>query len=319
MSDFPAYEDLPFVGDTQERCSWGVFGSDDELGTLNFVSSAAVVRALGLVRRGELVCLSLPLDVPRPDLSKTRQPYTYHVHKSRNGRGDYLDSFWLQCSTQWDGLQHIRFRQFGYYNGREEEDLDRGVLGIDRMAERGIISRAVLVDYARYRRDALGDEVRADERVPITVDDIERTLDWQHSPVEPGDILLFRTGWLNWYLGLEQSGRDKLAQTLHGDEGGLECPGLDPGVETAAWLWNQQVAAVAADNPALEVQKVRREDGFLHRRLIPLLGMPIGEFWDLERLSEVCLREKQYAVPLFSAPLRLPSGAGSPANAYAVF
>ncbi len=88
---------------------------------------------------------------------------------------------------------------------------------------------------------------------------------------------------------------------------------------TAAWLWDHRVAAVAADNPAMEVLKVDPGVGFLHRLLLPLLGMPIGEFWDLEALSEACRRHERSAFLLTSAPLYIPGGVGSPANAYAVF
>jgi hypothetical protein len=63
---------------------------------------------------------------------------------------------------------------------------------------------------------------------------------------------------------------------------------------------------------------VDRAVGFLHYRLIPLLGMPVGEFWALGELSRACRQAGQYQFMLSSAPLYLPGGVGSPANAYAV-
>jgi hypothetical protein len=86
----------------------------------------------------------------------------------------------------------------------------------------------------------------------------------------------------------------------------------------AEWLWNHRIAAVAADNPALEVLRVRKEDGFLHRRIMALLGMPIGEFWYLEELSHACRERGRWDFFLTSAPLNLPRGVGSPSNAYAI-
>ena len=148
---------------------------------------------------------------------------------------------------------------------------------------------------------------------------IDNVLGWQRITLRAGDVLLLRTGWMAWYFGLDPAGREALAGSLHDQPAGLDCPGLAPGAATAAWLWDRRVAAVAADNPALEVLKVDPHVGFLHRLLIPLLGMPIGEFWDLEALSEACRRHQRYSFLLTSAPLFLRGGVGSPSSAYAVF
>jgi len=83
-------------------------------------------------------------------------------------------------------------------------------------------------------------------------------------------------------------GRDRLHGTLHNREGGIDCPGLDNREATAAWIWDHQIAAIAADNPALEALRIDPAVGFQHRRLMPLQGMPIGEFWLLEDLAAAC-------------------------------
>ena len=48
----------------------------------------------------------------------------------------------------------------------------------------------------------------------------------------------------------------------------------------AEYLWDLHVSAVAADNPALEPWPLA--GGFLHFRLLPHFGLPIGELWYLE-------------------------------------
>ena len=98
----------------------------------------------------------------------------------------------------------------------------------------------------------------------------------------------------------------------------MACPGLDASQATAAWVWDQQIAAMAADNVALEALPVEAQVGFQHRRLIALQGMPIGEVWDLDELAQDCARDRVYECMLMSAPLYLPGGVGSPANAYAM-
>ena len=57
---------------------------------------------------------------------------------------------------------------------------------------------------------------------------------------------------------------------------------------------------------------------FQHRRIIPMFGMPIGEFWDFESLADDCAKDGQYEVFLVAKPLNLPQGVGSPPNAYAI-
>jgi kynurenine formamidase len=314
--EFPLYAELPELADTGERHAWGVFGAADELGTLNFRSPADVVAAAAEIASGRVVCLSIPLDRPNPPLG-ARKPFGHTVLRQRSGRDDRLTDFYLQCSSQWDGLPHIRFREFGYYNGREEDDLDRGELGIDRIATHGIVGRGVLVDVARHRADQ-GNPIDPQARVPLDVALLEQTLDAQGTELRPGTTLLVRTGWSQWYRSLETDGRAALAGRLVNADGGLEAPGLDPSAATAEWLWDNRICAVAADNPSLEALRVRREEGFLHRRLIPLLGMPIGEFWELDELSDACAEAGRWSFFLTSAPLRLPRGVGSPNNAYAV-
>src|SRR6185437_3565537 len=120
------------------------------------------------------------------------------------------------------------------------------------------------------------------------------------------------TGWLTWYLGLDEAGRASMQGRQRGGEGGMECPGLHAGAHTAAWLWDHRISAVAADNPALEAMRIDRDEGFLHRRILTLLGMPIGEFFLLDPLATACEQRGDWTFFFTSAPLNLPRGVGSP-------
>lgn len=311
---YPKYTKLPALAGG-ERHAWGVFGPDDQLGTLNFITPQAVAAAAATVREGRVFNLSLPLNLPEPNLVSRRQTYRHHIEVTRTGRDDWLDQFYLQASSQWDGLAYIRYREFGYYGGRDEEKLDAGELGMDILADHGIVGRGVLVDAAAFFVHR-GRPIVPNERVPIQPEDLEAILEWEKVKLQPGDILLVRTGWLSWYLALPPAERQALAGAADG--GTLQCPGLAPGTEMAAWLWDHRVAAVAADNPALEALPVRREEGFLHRRLVALLGMPIGELWYLDQLAQACRQIGRYVFLLVSVPLKIPKGVGSPNNACAI-
>ncbi|MCS7207853.1 MAG: cyclase family protein [Dehalococcoidia bacterium] len=311
----PRYAELPVIPATGDRHCWGVFGPDDQLGTINFLTPERVRRAVGLVRRGQVFNLSLPLNQPHPPLVPGRQRYRHTLFSpDRNARDEVLDNFYPQFSTQIDGLRHIRYREFGFYGGRQDEDIARGALGIEHWARHGIVGRGVLLDVARWMAQQ-GRPLDPRQTFPIFPQHLEATARAQSVALEEGDILLVRTGWLGWYLSLAEGERATIGNML---DNTLATPGLDASLEMAAWLWDHRIALVAADNVAVESLPVRREVGFLHRRLIPLLGMPLGEFWDLDALAEDCARDGVYAFLVVAVPLHLPGGVGSPANAIAI-
>ncbi len=185
------------------------------------------------------------------------------------------------------------------------------------MARKGIVGRGVLVDGARYAAHK-GLDYGPTQRCPISPAMLDDILAFQGTTLRDGDILILRTGWLAWYLALETAGRDAMQGMQRGGEDAMQCPGLEPSTATAGWLWDHRISAVAADNPALEVMCVRKEEGFLHRRILSLLGMPIGEFFLLEELGAACATRGRWSFLLTSAPLNLPGGVGSPNNAYAI-
>lgn len=317
--DLPRYSQLPSFEKTGERHAWGVFGADDQLGTINLLTPERVVEAARLVRKGRVINLSLPLDTPTTLYhGETRSGYKHRMTTNRGGRDDLLDNFAMQGSTQWDGLRHVRYREFGYWGGLQDEDVDgRGLLGIEAWAQHGIVGRGVLIDAARHYASQ-GRPLDPRVKTPIAGPDIEATAAQSGVELRRGDILLLRTGWLRWLQGLTPSEQEGLRGRLNPGADGLDMPGLDPSAETAAWLWDHGIAAIAADNPALEALRVDAEVGFQHRRLIALQGMAIGELWDLEALADDCAADGVYEFMLVSAPLNVPGAVGSPANAYAI-
>lgn len=320
MPTWPRFAELPFAEGTSERHCWNVFGPDDEFGCLNFITPDKVAAACGSVELGMTVNLDLPLTEPAVLFWSKREPLAHHEIMKRNSRDDYLDSFYLQGSTQWDGLRHQRFRQFGYYGGRQEDDLDsNGELGIDRWARRGIITRGVLLDVAGHWERTHGEPLRPDRRLGIDAGLMSAVAESQGVAIEPGDIILLRTGWLSWYLDLDASARDSMAAAFREDRTTFQLAGLDAGTTTTEWLWDSRVAAIASDNPTLEALPYDRAVGWAHHRLLVLLGLPLGELWALDELAEACAAHQRYSFLLVSSPLNLPDGCASPANAYAVF
>jgi kynurenine formamidase len=305
LQSAPSYADLPELDG--EKCAWDFFGRDDDLGTLNWLASERVLSTARSARSGQVINLDLQVDFGTR-LSKVRQPMSHVIVDMSLGTDDYVDGFYLQSSSQWDGFRHIKYRSHGYYGGHQRDEFETSdVIGIGAWAARGIVGRGLLIDVGSWAM-AEGVEWSPATRTIITTQMLNAALDWQGSSTQPGDILLIRTGWLAWLRG-------QAVDADVGFVGGMACVGLDPASEMAEWLWNRQVAAVAADNPALEALPMTREDGLLHRRILTLLGMPIGEYWDLDELADTCARNGRYDGLLVSHPLYIPRAVGSPSNA----
>ena len=193
---------------------------------------------------------------------------------------------------------------------------DQGKLGIEHFARKGIVTRGVLLDIDRFLREK-GTPLEMDSSDMITKDQLDACMRAQKMEVRRGDILLIHTGWLRWYL---EEATPEQRQRMGGDAeaGALRAPGVGPAEEMAEYLWNLHVAAVASDNTSVEAWPATQQTGFMHFRLIPLLGMPMGELWYLQDLAADCAEDGAYEFMLTSAPLHVPGGVGSPPNALAI-
>ena len=313
MKAIPKYKDLPEFKELDCRHAWGVFGKDDQLGRINLMTAETVQAAAAEVRRGARFNISLPLDHPEPSWSHNRKNYKHNIFSAnRNSQDDYLDSFYMQRSTQWDSLRHVRAREFGFWGGRQEAEAGPGgaFLGIEKWVEHGMVGRGVLLDVARYQA-SIGQPLDARKGTPITVDMLKATLDKQGSTLQSGDVLMLRTGYVDYYL--QASKEERIHMSEHHD-----CPGLHAGHEVTEFLWDSGISAIAADNPAVEVVPGAPESGSMHRRLIPLLGFALGEFFSLGEIAEDCAKDGRYTCMFVAVPLNLPGAVGSPGNAIAM-
>lgn len=312
----PQYDELPVDQSKPPSSAWGVFGEADRVGTLNLIDEAEVRSAAALVRKGAVFSLNWDIHLPDPPILGRLPLRTAYV-KQFAGWDDYYDNFFPQASTQWDALSHVHHPQFAYYNGHkavETPDGPRPPLGIEDFSKRGIVGRFVLLDLERHREEH-GQPLDYRSKIPISTDELDDVAGRQCVEIHKGDILLLRFGWIGWYESLSGPERAEL-----GTGEVFPAPGLAASEATARWLWDHHVAAVAADSPALEATPFDQTyaDGFLHYRLIPLLGIAVGELFVLDHLAQDCAVDGVYEGLFTAAPINNPGGVGSPGNALAI-
>jgi kynurenine formamidase len=313
-----SFDKLPKLPVAGLRHSWDVYGPGDNLGTLNRLTQDVVAAATASVRTGERIGVSLPLELPDPPFFGRQTPRHTVFAMSENVRDDRVDNFYPQCSSQWDSFRHVRLRD-GFYGGWQgdpaDPSADSGPLGIHHWAPQGIVGRGVLADLAGWLVADNGYDPFTLRR--FSPADIEAALGAQGTSLRPGDILCVRTGWMDKYLTLDGAGRTELSAGL-AQPLGYECAGLSGSEDMSRFLWDSGIAAVVADNPAVEAVPGDPAIGSLHQRLIPALGFAIGELFDVTALSAACQRDGRFEFLFVSVPLNLTGGVGSPANAVAV-
>jgi len=112
------------------------------------------------------------------------------------------------------------------------------------------------------------------------------------------------------------------ARASEGKAPGSNAIGVQASDASVRWLYEQHFSAVAGDAVAFEAWPPvtsAKQGCCLHEWLLVQWGTPIGELWDLERLSEMCIEERRWSFFMASAPLRVKGGIASPPGAIAIF
>jgi kynurenine formamidase len=319
MSD-ELVEQITLMGE-QVR-NWGRWGEDDEAGTLNLITSQKRRDAAGLVRRGDVFSLCLPLgpdgpqagsEPPRPlDTTIQRSNPIHFMVRTGTEEASHLGAtcFWaddavtmyLQAGTQWDALSHI-FYGGQVYNGRPSSVIDESgahSAGIDKQHDK-FVGRGVLLDVARLHGVPSLPSGHA-----ITTEELEGAEKQGGIEVTEGDMVLVRTGLMStWKSSGDWSEFMKPQPGLH-----FSC---------AKWLHARGAAAVAADNTAVEASS--SASGLyapFHMLALRDMGLPIGEYWYLEDLAADCAGDGVSEFFLVAQALPFEAALGSPTNPIAI-
>ncbi|NVK83955.1 MAG: cyclase family protein [Cytophagia bacterium] len=293
----------------QEVVGVSPWGPNDEIGTLNMMTEASKLQVLSRISGGRSYDLSVEYYVGMPSFDALGDPgYQYWLtHTPRgtivdnpNGLGQAMNekvsytgdaiSMYTHMGTHIDALNHFGLNG-QIWNGFTPEKYlgDKGwkKTGAETIPE--IIARGVLIDIMESKGGKLKNNYR------ITAADLKEALRKQKVSLQPGDVVLIRTGQAQLYSNASAY--------------------LDnyPGISLDAVKWlveDQQIMLLGADNLSFEAFPPERKDNWVpvHTYLLAEKGMMFIEQMNLESLSA----EKVYEFAFIAASLKLRGASAGP-------
>ncbi len=292
-----------------ETCSnWGRWGAEDQLGTLNLVTADKRRQAAGLVRDGVSVSCAWEMRTELPGEHSSKVLH-YMIETGEAGEeakwsGDFLGmAYHGNCVTHVDALCHV-FMGGKMYNGFPAT-LVNSRKGAEAEAitllHEGVVTRGVLLDIARLRG-----EDRIASPLAITPDMLEEAEASEGVKVEPGDVLLIRTG--------------HLARYYEGDVTDTSDPRPGPHVSCIPWFRERDIAMLGGDqNNEVSPSGYANIGEPIHEVGIPTLGLWLIDNMNLEEVARACAERGRWEFLMALAPLRFRGATGSPVNPIAVF
>ncbi len=262
--------------DTPATSPWG---TSDQVGAANELNPERTLASFRLVRSGRVYDLSQALSATSPRLDM-QSPFTmcmwtnpiisrtlYAQQNATNAIGfaDERVEFDLHTGTHIDALGHTTAGDYMYNGIPISEGVGNGglnKLGIENVPP--VCARGILIDV----RGQGPTELRAGQAV--TAQDLQVALRGQS--VNPGDVVLIRTGWSRYY------GVDNPRYVA-------SWPGIT--LSCAQWLASKRVIAIGADTMGLEVipEESPSQPYPVHQFLLAKAGVYIIEQANLEELA----------------------------------
>jgi len=284
------------------------WGPEDRRGALNYITPAEVLAALGEARLGRTVSLAAPVedwatpDNPDPAQHQMTGPLGADAGPGLSFSMDRIAmNIHGNADSHVDALCHVIFDS-KLYNGVPAETVTESgaaELSIAVTAD-GIVGRGVLLDVPRSRGVPWlepGDDVTADDLLAAERD--------QGVRVGRGDIVLVRVG-------------HRLRRTELGPwDAASGRAGLHPTLLAVAA--ERQIAALGSDGNNDTAPSVTDGVDFpVHVLAVNALGLHLIDYLQFTDLAPLCEREGRWSFLCVIAPLRLPTGTGSPVNPIAI-
>ena len=284
------------------------WGLADRRGALNYIRPADVIAACGSVRLGRTVSLAAPVedwvtpDNPDPAQHQMKGPLGADAGPGLSfGMDRIAMNIHGNADSHIDALCHVIF-DGKLYNGVPADTVTEtgaAELPIDLAAD-GIVGRGVLLDVPRSRGTPWlepGDNVTTDDLLTAERDQSVR--------VGQGDIVLVRVG--HRHRRNEQGPWDAAEARA----------GLHPTLLPV--LAERQIAALGSDgNNDTAPSSVDGVDFPVHVLAVNALGLYLMDYLQFGDLAALCEQEGRWSFLCVIAPLRLPTGTGSPVNPIAI-
>lgn len=314
MTPIPTESDVVRMMDTLSN--WGRWGADDQMGTLNLITPERRLAAARQVTDGVPVTCARPIST-EITADTTVQPLRFMVDSGegrdtaspdrilqRRGAAEFIGMvFHGYTITHVDTPAHY-FWQGQLYNGRSCNLVTARegaqVESVDLLRD-GVVSRGVLLDVAALE----GRWLNAGEG--IMPEQLEAAEAAAGVRVEPGDILLVRTGYYARRLaeGPRNPMRDG-SPALH--------------VAAAPWLRERGVAMLGTDtHNDVSPLPYPGLGNALHIVALVAMGLWLIDNANLEEVAAACAARRRWEFMLTVAPLRLAAATGSPVNPIALF
>ncbi|MBV1931894.1 MAG: cyclase family protein [Porticoccaceae bacterium] len=303
-----------------ELSNWGRWGDDDRLGTMNHLTAAKKISSAKLIQEGLSVSCSWDIRTGlQPGATVESQRYMLSTGLGLDSEGrkglfgagragaaqEYIGMVFHGLDvTHLDSLAHL-FWDGKMYNGVSSSQVSdrQGALVHDVLAvQEGVTTRGVLLDIPRLRGVNVLDA--ADHVYP---EDLEAAEKAAGITVEPGDVLLVRTG-EGWSRLAE-----KKSYNANKPRSGYQAACLP-------WLQERGVAMIGSD-VAQDVTPAgyKTVSMPIHMVGIVAMGLWLIDNCNLEELATTCERLGRWEFQFSMAPIRFQGVTGSPVNPIAVF
>ncbi len=305
------------IGYVKSLSNWGRWGPEDELGTINLITPGKRAAAARLVQDGVSVTCA------RPIVSDISAETTFQVQRfmidsgegrdtasperllARRGASEFIGMvFHGYAITHIDSPAHF-FWEGQLYNGRScnlVTSREGATVASVELLRDGVVSRGVLLDVARARGVRwLGP---GEGVMPADLEAAERAAGLR---VEPGDILLVRTG-------------HYARRLAEGPINPQQAGSAGPHAALLPWLRERGVAVWGSDthNDVTPTPYPAMGHPF-HIGALVGLGLWLIDNMNLEDLARACQARDRWEFLLTLAPLRLRNVTGSPLNPIALF
>ena len=284
------------------------WGPDDEIGTLNMMTDASRFDALKQVTGGKTYDLGVDLFVGMPlcctpfgdpsfQIWMTHTPARDSAKELLSYSGDAV-SMYTHSGTHLDTLNH--FGLHGEIWNKVHADDALGVRGWTKSGADKyppIVARGILIDVAGSKNVA-----HLPTSYAITVADLRSALRNQGTILQPGDVVLIRTGLMTLW--------PDVAKYRLADQAGLS-------LEAAQWLVDDQKAMMlGADNFGVESFPSKDPENFVpvHTFLFAERGVSILEAMWLEDLA----KDKVFEFLFIASPLKMRGATASPIRPLAI-